>query len=283
MSNFFLAKSARLWRGKRNARKRGAVLVEMVMMAGLALVICTVTGRALITAWTMGKLTNTKAALQTQTRRVMSLLQDDIQSSSYALPSSNGFSASPTTLILQAPSYDSAFQQIAGSNDVIIYRLVGNSAPYTLNRQVIPASGSARPAVPNTVMVRNVDSARFSYLYDQKSTSTGLPLVTLLLVNLSATPTITSALGLPPPTVLVNGELTNANLSLSSSLLLFSPAPPINASIDIFFPVDPSVTVNQANVTAVFATVSASVTDASLKNAATQTMTVSGGGELRNH
>ena len=264
-------------------KQRGAVLIELVLMAGLALVICTVLARVVMTSWTIGKVTANKAALQTNCRRAMTLLQEDIQSSQSILPTYGPYSANHSTLILQAPAYDAAFQQISGGGDTIIYRLVGLGASYSLHRQVIVAPGSSRSAMPDTVIAQNISSLQFSYLYEQKTTGTGLPIITLLLVNLSANAFVASHLGLPPPTVLVDGTMRTNGVSVAGNIANISPAPPLGAQINIFFPVDPSPTIDQTKVSAVFVTLTGSVTDPSLHNAQMQTLLLNGGGTLRNH
>ena len=270
-------------RGARRRTVRGAVLIEVVMMAALALVICTVLARVVATSWTLGKVTANKAGLQTRSRRAMTLLQDDIQSSASILPSYGPYQASHSTLLLSAPAYDGAFEQIAGANDTIIYRLVGVGVPYSLHRQVIVAPGSARPAMPDTAIAGDISSLQFSYLFEQKSTGTGLPVITLLLVNVGANAFVASHLGLPPPTVLVDGAVRGDGVSVSGTAANITPAPPLGAQIALFFPVDPSPLVDQTKVSAVFVTLGASVTDSSLRTAQTQTLLLNGGGVLRNH
>src|SRR5262249_37320456 len=128
----------------------------------------------------LAKSVDTTATLQSDTRHGLDLLAEDLRDSSSVENSFTAGSAAYTssttgTLALPTPyyTYDTTGSPPASYSDHIIYHLVGSSAPYTLNRRVVPATGSSRAAVSDTVIAQNVQSATFTCFASQSWTGDG--------------------------------------------------------------------------------------------------------------
>src|SRR5207247_1000271 len=122
-------------------RVRGFSVIETVIVLSLFAVVATVLAAVTIDTSRLAKTITVQEKMQHQSRHQLDVLMRDIRDAQYVLTSytsgATTYQSNTTgTLILQAPSYDSS-GNILASNDVMVYDLVGSSAPYTLNRLVV--------------------------------------------------------------------------------------------------------------------------------------------------
>lgn len=236
------------------------------------------------------------ATLQSQTRRGLDLFAADARASNQVLSSYGAYTSSTTgALILEAPSYDSSGGVLAGKHDDIVYHLVGTNAPYTLNRYVASATGSARPAQADTVIARNVQSATFvcqvgqtltgadgattRFALNAPSAGSGATLVKTILKNGASVPVTSGA----PAAGQAQYLAASATPSFPQGSVLFGTAPGAVDACDLRYSVDPSSAASAAQVTGVTLDLKVSVTDAGFGPSGTEATELVSAANLRNH
>jgi len=236
------------------------------------------------------------ATIQAQTRRSLDLFANDVHASNQVLSSYNAYTSSTSgTLILEAPSYDSSGNVLSGKHDDIVYHLVGTSAPYTLNRYVAIASGSARPAQTDTVIAQNVQSATLVYQVSQSltgadgsttrfalnapSAGSGPTLVKTVLKNGASVTVTTTTPGAGQAQFMAASTIP----LFAQGSILFGTAPATTDACDLRYSVDPSSATSAAQVTSVVLDLKVSVTAAGLGPSGTETAEMASTANLRNH
>lgn len=297
------ARSARR-RFSSRRRLRGFTLVETLLVSLFFVIIMgLIFGINLDTA-RVGTIIRTSAGLQTQAHGKMDTFVNDIHDSdqilsTYTTASGTVYSSNTqSTLILEAPSYttagtiptttDSKGNVVPASYDYIVYHTVsasGSKGPYTLNRLVETASGSARSASADTVLASNVQTATFTCLVDQPLNGNGVDTSFGLNSRLD-----TAGLGMA---VTMNGSAVSSGNGASQAQYMspsatslgtldFGTAPLTNAVIDAVYPVDPSNAANGGNVSQVELDLTLSAATLGSGPVTTQTLTVTSSAYLRN-
>ena len=280
-------------------RARGFTLVEtMLAVSSLGLIVALLAGITIDTSRLSGDI-NAQATLQSQTRLQLDIITQDIRSSDAVLASYTP-SGGPTyttdtgsTLILQVPAvsadgsstpatFTTTTQTFApNAFDVVLYHLVGTSAPYTLNRIVLPSAGSGRAAVADTAIVFNVQSATFGYQAVRTLTGNGTratfsidPFSTpgqTVTVNGAALPQVAGSASVPP------GEARFT----APSTLTFGTAPTTTDVVDASYSVSPASAASA--VTSISVDLAVSSTNGGLRPTTTQTVELTSAANLSNH
>ena len=281
------------------ATARGFTLVEtMIVVSVFGLILALLAGIAVDTSRLSGDI-NASVILQSQARLQLDVLAQDIRSSSSVLASYTP-SGGPTyvtdtdsTLVLQLPalsgdgsstpaSFAAATQTWTPSaSDILVYHLVGSSAPYTLNRVIYSSAGSGRAAQADTILVSNVQSVTFGYLGVRvlagNGVQTAFPVDTFaspgqaVTINGAAMPLVTGTAAIPAG----SARFTAPNT------LTFGTAPAPTDTVDASYPLSP---VSAASaVTCVTLDLTVSSTNAGLRPTATQTVELTSAVNLSNH
>jgi len=279
---------------RRRSMRRGfsalETLFSLVIFAAIMSMICWAT----IDTARMGGADYSSVQVETSTRHELDQFIADAHSSSNVVATYTNAGTTYTsnisnTIILKAPSYDSSGNIIAATYDYIVYHLVGNAAPYTLNRLVVTTSGS-RPSSADTVVATNVQSATFVCLVDQtmngdgSTTQFGLNSAVFGTgSNLIESVTMTAsgvALGAGASQVQFDAPVSPA---YPQGSLLFGTAPASGAVIDSLYSVDPSQAANQPNITAVSLDLDIQQVNPGLGGSSTQADEITGRTNLHNH
>jgi prepilin-type N-terminal cleavage/methylation domain-containing protein len=281
-------KSAPPASARRRRGRAGFTMIETMIAAAIfgtiVFAVAWLGGEAL----RLSNLVTTNATMQSAGRLRLDQFMQDVQDSSAVLTSyttgTTTYTSSTTgTLVLAAPSYtyDSSGNPLNTYTDHIIYHLVGASAPYTLNRVVLPASGSPRAAVPDTVIARNVQSATFTCLVSSTWTGDGSSTTFALDTSVAGSgATLVESVTANGAAVSLGSGASQAHFT--SSALQFGTAPADQTTIDALYSVDPSASASY--VTGVRLDLILSTTDPSQRAAAqTQTVELSSRSNLRNH
>jgi hypothetical protein len=236
----------------------------------------------------ISNLVSTTATLQSEGRLRLDQFMQDAQDSrsvlaSYSTGTTTYSSSSTGTLVLAAPSYtyDNSGNPLNSYTDHIVYHIAGTTAPYTLNRVVLPAAGSPRPPVDDTVIVRSVQSATFTCLASSSWTGDGATRSFALNAPVAGSGTTLIE------TVTANGTAVSlgpgANEAQFSSTALQLGTPPTDqTTIDALYSVDPSA--SASSVSAVRLDLVLSATDPSQRaGAQTETVELSSTANLRNY
>ena len=281
------------------ARARAFTLVETMLVVSIfGLIVALLAGITIDTGRLSGDI-NAQATLQSQTRLQLDVITQDIRSSDAVLASYTP-SGGPTyttdtgsTLVLQLPavSADGSSTPATFTNatqtftpnafDVVIYYIAGTSAPYTLNRIVLPSAGSGRAAVANTAVVFNVQSATLGYQAVRTLTGNG-----------TKTDFSIDAFSTPGQTVTVNGatlpQVTGSSSVPSGearftapSTLTFGTAPAATDVVDASYPVSPASAASA--VTSIAVALMVSSTNGGLRPTTTQTVALTSAANLSNH
>ena len=263
----------------KRAKKRAFTLIEMMFTVAFLFVVACVVADAMVETSRIQNVTAAQYDMQRQSHHELDVFTNDIHDSqlvlnSYTYNAVTYNSDLSTTVVLQAPSYDSTGSPL-GTNDIIIYYLKGTAAPYSMYRIVVPASGSARKAVSNELIVENVNSMALTYwgdddiIGDSKTTT----------FTLYGTPSDT-------PFVMINGTTEIAGAGqftfTAPQTVTFTNAPNAPDALDIIYTIDPSVSpsyISSINVDLKLQQKSAAFQDA----AKTQTVEIASRTQLRNH
>jgi hypothetical protein len=282
-----------LKRPRRRRLTRGFGILESMFAMGIFTIILGVIAWSIVDSARMGNADYASVYNETSTRQVLDKFIADAHASSQVLASYTYGSTTYTsninnTLILKAPSYDSSGNIISSSYDYIVYHLVGNAAPYTLNRLVVTSSGS-RPSSADTAIATNVQSATFICLVDQTVTGDGTS------TNFDLNSAVYgSGTNLVEGVVMNGGSVgigtasTQVQFVAPTTLkplgqLGFGAAPTAGSTIDALYSVDPSQSANQPNITAVNLDLQIQTTNAGLGGSAVQSDEITGRTNLHNH
>jgi prepilin-type N-terminal cleavage/methylation domain-containing protein len=277
---------------RRRSRGTGFTLIETLFAVSIFGLLAALLGWMMVDTSRLSLTVSTSATLESQARIRLDMFTSDVHDASTVLASyvNNGTTYTSNTtssLVIQAPSYDSTGSIIAGSYDYTYYHLVGSAAPYTLNRVVMPASGSARAAVSDTVIASNVQSVNFICVVDQTWQATG-----------STAFALSSQVSGSGNSLVQSATMNGAAVTLGSSgqaqflapttaypqgYLSFTNAPAVNSLIDVLYSVDPSQSANQPNITGVIMDLVVQITDTGEGRGAVQTVEMSGRSNLHNH
>lgn len=268
---------------RRNSRSRRAAftLPETLIVTFIVAMIGTLMMQLFSPSMKASKVVGSKATLLQQARYGMDTLVSDIRGSAGVVSSYGGYNSGDNALILRAPSYDSSYRQITGSYDYIIYRRVGTSAPYTLVRRLVLASGSARPAqaAQEVTLVQNVASLSFTCLAQQTITGDGTTKSwPLLSVSLQAA--LTSLLTNPLAITAANVQIYD--FVIANALVTFTTAPSLGAKIRLLYRVQPTSSAIESYISSVDVTLRLADPDASLTGASAPNLEFTGGANLRN-
>ena len=263
-------------------RQAGFTLVETMFVMGFFSVIAVLVGFSLMDLARFTTVSSNNNDLGQTARHEVDVMMEDVNESSLVLDSytdTNGAIYSTdfsSTLVLQVPAYDSSGNAL-GVNDVIIYHTVGTVPSKVLRRIVCPASGSARQAVNDQVIIRNLQSVSFSFSVDEGIIGDGVTKI----FTLAGIPNTSSI------TVMQNGTSystpSNAVSFATPQTLTFNTAPAAQDALDITYSVDPSVSPSQ--VTAVTADINLQIAGPRLLNGQSpaQVTDISSQAVLRNH
>lgn len=246
---------------KKRGRTRGVSLIELLFSGFVTLIIVGTLAQVGIMSGQTGKTVLSLALRQKESRRGLDRLTLAIQEGANVLSSYGTDRTDALNLILAVPSYDASNRAITGKQDTIVFQRVGMQAPYTIQYRVIPATGSARPAVAdNTVIARDVTALQFQYVVADTMTGNGVDRT----FALTATNTSTTLGSIDaPPVVLVNGQETTAGVTVSSAAVQFAAAPTAGQEITVLYPVDPASATDAARVSAITIGVSVAGSDPS--------------------
>ena len=198
-----------------------------------------------------------------------------------------------STLVLQLPAvsadgsstpatFASTTQTfMANAFDVVIYHLVGASAPYTLNRIVLPSTGSGRAAVADTAVVFNIQSATFGY--QAVRTLTGNGTQTTFSIDAFSTPgKAVTVNGAVLPQVTGSSSVPSGAVRFTApSTLTFGAAPAATDVVDASYPVSPASAASA--VTSIAVALMVSSTNGGLRPTTTQTVALTSAANLSNH
>ena len=281
------------------ARARGFTLVETMLVVSIfGLIVALLAGITIDTSRLSGDI-NAQATLQSQTRLQLDVITQDIHSSDAVLASytpSGGVTYTTdtgSTLVLQLPavSADGSSTPATFANttqtftpnafDVVIYHLVGASAPYTLNRIVLPSTGSGRAAVADTAVVFNVQSATFGY--QAVRTLTGNGTQTTFSIDTFSTPgDAVTVNGAALPQVTGSSSVPSGAVRFTApSTLTFGTAPAATDVVDASYPVSPASAASA--VTSISVALMVSSTNGGLRPTTTQTVELTSAANLSNH
>lgn len=153
-------------------------------------------------------------------------IKHDLRNSSGIEAGYGSYTTSSSTICIVAPSYDN-YGVMDGVYDHIIYRISSNK----LVRTVYPASGSARPAETDGVIVRRASSLSFTYVAHDSFTADG-----------TARSFTLSTYWTAAPACRFNGDLLASGVSYNSSAhtASFSNAPAAGSVMEFIYQVSPS-------------------------------------------
>ena len=255
------------------------MLVAMVFYALIIAFIATFT----VSSTRLSNVVQVDATMEKQTRHQVDQITQDLHDSSqilasYAASGGAQYTTDTTsTLVMQAPSYD-ANGNMLNTNDIIVYHLVGNAAPYTLNRAVFAANGSARKTSADSVIVSNVQQMAITYLVDQVYTGDGKA-ATFSLTGYPQDGT-TKTVTMSGNQVSI-GTGTNQVQFVSPASLTFGTIPVSGAPIDALYTVSPAT--YPSAVTSVQVDITTTVSGANVGYHQTQTVELTSQANLRNH
>ena len=282
----------------RSSRQRGGgfTLVEVMFAVGLISLILGVTVQATVTTSALAQRTSATTTLQSQTRLGLDAMMRDIHAGYRVLPSYSSYSSNrDNTMVLQAPAYSSSGNILAAQYDYIVYHLVGASAPFTLNQYVVTASGSARSAMSDTVIAKNIQSLTLLYLVDQPLTTgdgtttrfslnaavsgIGMGFIATVLNNASSL----SIVARTPVAGEVEYLAPSTSPAYPQGSILFGTAPISSGGIDMIYSVDPSNSVSASKITQVSVDLRAGGTDSTLGGSAAEAVEMVSRTNLHNY
>ena len=278
---------------RRRRLSGGFTVIESMFSMVIFAFIMSIAAWAIVDSARIGNATYASVTNETSTRQQLDKFIADAHASSSVLATytygANTYTSNTSgTLILKAPSYDSSGNIISNSYDYIVYHLVGNAAPYTLNRLVVVSSG-ARPSSSDTVLATNVSSATFVCLVDQtmtgNGTSTNFDLNSAVAGSGS---TLVTGISRNGDAVSLGGGVSQAQFVAPTTLkplgqVQFGVAPISGATIDALYSVDPSLSANQPNITAVNLDLKVQTTNVGVAGSGTQSDEITGRTNLHNH
>lgn len=264
---------------------RGAQLIETMIAVTLIGIALAVVAQVAISVSRLTNVVTLDSTMEDQSRHQLDQMIQDIKSTGLVRASySSGGTAyttdGSTTIVLQAPSYDSS-GNILATSDTIIYYLAGAAAPYSLHRVVYASTGSTRSSEADKIIVTNIQSMTLTYLVSQTFTGDG----STTTFSLNGAPAGAS----PTEQVTVSGAAVSLGTKptqvqfVSPSSLTFGTAPASAAPINALYSVDPSV--NASQVTEVYVDLKLSITGTELGHSSTETQNaeLSCQANLKNH
>jgi type II secretory pathway pseudopilin PulG len=270
----------------------GYTLIEMMMVMFLNTIIFGFLVQVLVTMLQTTNVIVASGTLDSQARSSLDMMQRDIQTSdeiqqSYVAQSGVTYTSNTsTTLVLQAPSYNSAYTVISGTYDYFVYHLVSSSSstgPYTLNRFVDVAIGSARVSSPDHVVAENVQSLALTYLVADPLTGTGSSTITLNGTSWGTGSGLVQSVIENGSALTIGTSQQVAFSTASPNTLTFQTAPVSGATVDAVFSANPALSANQTLISEVVEGVTVGESGAAYGPANGQTVTTASTTVMRNY
>ena len=194
-------------------------------------------------------------SIQVSAQHGLDLLSQDIEGADlclaqYTVGATTYTSNANRSIVLRTPSLSSSGTTATASEDHIIYVLTATAAgastgPYTLNRTIVPATGSGRTAINNEIVATNVSSASFSYVAAQTQTQNALgSLLIFVLLDGAVYSAPTGSVAVQQAIVAGVDQCSASTTCFSGGSLTLATAVTANAPMDLRFSVDPSATVS---------------------------------------
>jgi len=273
----------------------GTTLVELLIATALFSVVL------LNLAWVtvlVGRMTSEETAssvLSATSRNVLDWMRQDSIGSTQVLSTltSGGvtYTSSPAgVVILQMPTVTYAGNGTVSTIylDDVVYHLAGAKAPYTLNKVIVPQSGSPMLAQADTVIAQNVQSLAIGFEHHIAWTGNGTSSVFALDVPANGATATNTTGDVGGTSVLFGTGVAQASFVAVSSqypngAISFPVVPATGQTVDVLYPVDSTQAAGQAGVSELTFDLTFSAPVVVPGVAATQSLEMVSAAQLRNH